>query len=426
MLKCTIGLACAFMLSACGDGGSETSVSGVNPAVGLFCEPAIEYCGLIPVSANACTDDQFWPFEIDSGQRPFTVHYSRIAFGQRAADTVGHLETAWARQIDDLGFTAPLDDAGLCGNDGRYDVFIWPGLNEAFVDAIAENLQTAHDDYTTYMAINAGGPIDSGLLDTTVAHEFNHSAQASDDWWESALFFEMSATFVEALVYPNDDDYYFTLEDFQNRPEWSLFYDDNYVTWYMYGAAMYLHFLSERYFSGDPAFIARVWRMSRSDPATGRPDYIDALRAVLLNDRGVDLDDSIIEFMQWRWFVATFDDGAHFLHGADWPTPVSFLDADAAMPQISIDMSAMIYGAQYLRISNNTAQPRTFSVDLQQNDADVDWRLTAVNGADVINNITVAPQSDEVIVATVIPLATTSAATLTFDTRAATLTLDEM
>ncbi len=58
--------------------------------------------------------------------------------------------------------------------------------------------------------------------------------------------------------------------------------------------------------------------------------------------------------------------------------------------------------------------------------ADVNWRLTTVNGADVINNITVAAQSNEVIVATIIPVATTSAATLTFDTGAATLTLDEM
>ena len=148
----------------------------------------------------------------------------------------------------------------------------------------------------------------------------NHALQASDDWWESALIFEMSATFVEALVFPNQNDYFFTLEDFQNRPEWSLFYDDNYVTWYMYGAAMYLHFLSERNFAGDDAFIARVWRETRSDPAVGRPDYIDALRTVLLNDRGVDLDATVIEFMQWRWFVAQFDDRAHFLHGANGHT----------------------------------------------------------------------------------------------------------
>ena len=89
-------------------------------------------------------------------------------------------------------------------------------------------------------------------------------------------------------------------------------------------------------------------------------------------------------------------------------------------------MSAMTYGVQYLRISNSGAQPRTFSVDLQQNDIDVEWRLTTVTSVDVVSNITVAAMSDEVIVATVIPVAATSATELTFDMRDATLTLDQI
>ena len=337
-----------------------------------------------------------------------------------------YLETAWTREVDDLGFSAPLDDNGQCGNDGRYDVFIWRGVDGAFVDAIAENSATVYDDYTTYMAIDPTGSTGNELLDTTLAHEFNHAVQASDDWWESALIFEMSATFMEALVYPDQDDYYFTIEDFQKHPNWSLFYDDNYRTWYMYGAAMYLHFLSERYFPTDPAFIARIWRMSRSDPAIGRPDYIDALRAVLLNDRGIDLETTIAEFMQWRWFVATFDDGAHFQHGADWPTPVAHREFDATMSQISIEMKVMIYGAEYVRIRNNDSQPRDFRVVLQQSDTDVEWRLATVNGADVINTLSVAPLSEEVVVATVVPVSPVSSATLDFRRRAATLTLDEI
>ena len=163
----------------------------------------------------------------------------------KALEMLGILEVSWTVQIDTLGFSAPLDDGGECGPDGRYDVFIWRGIDGAFVDAIAENPLTPHDDYTTYMAISIAGSTGQGLLDTTLAHEFNHAAQASDDWWESALFFEMTATFVEALTYPQEDDYFFTLKDFQRRPEWSIFYVDNYATWHMYGAAMYLAF-SER------------------------------------------------------------------------------------------------------------------------------------------------------------------------------------
>lgn len=414
-------VACSLGLYACGGGGDRTIAGDVDQP----CDPSVEFCGDIPLSANACTDNQFWPLQMQSGQRPIIVHFSKLSDADKATEMIGYLETAWTRQVDELGFTAPLDDQGQCGSDGRYDVFIWPGVDGAFVDGIAENPATAYDDYTTYMAIDISGSTGNRLLDTTLAHEFNHAVQASDDWWESALIFEMSATFVEALVYPDQDDYYFTLRNFQGRPDWSLFYDDNYRTWYMYGAAMYLHFLSERYFPGDPAFISRIWHESRSDPATGRPDYIDALRAVLLNDRGVDLDQSIIEFMQWRWFVAAFDDGAHFEHGADWPKAVTFLEVDAAVSRITNDMNVMIYGAAYLRIANTTAMPRTFAVNLQQSDMDVEWRLTTVHGADVINNISIAPHSSEVIVATVVPATPVSASTLDFDRRAATLTLDE-
>jgi hypothetical protein len=191
------------------------------------------------------------------------------------------LEHAWEVQVDQLGFSAPLSDDGECGPDGRYDVFIWPAVDGAFVDSVADHPETAHDDYSTFMAIDTTGDYGGALLDTTLAHEFNHAVQASDDWWESALIFEMGATFVETLVYPQQDDWFYVMEDFQARPQWSLFRDDGYRTWYMYGAAMYLHFLHERNFPSDPSFIARIWRGARSEPAAcsmAQPTFGSAMR----------------------------------------------------------------------------------------------------------------------------------------------------
>lgn len=410
---------CLATLAACGGCGAP------NPPVAVSgCDSLVEYCGVIPQSVNACTDDQFWPFIAQSGIRPIDVHYSRLSDEPKAMEMLGILEQAWSVEIDSLGFTAPLDDQGSCGPDGRFDVFIWRGVDGAFVDAVAENPLTPFDDYLTYMAIDITGSTGAGLLDTTLAHEFNHAAQASDDWWEDALFFEMSATFVEALVYPQQDDYFFTLRDFQRHPEWSLFYDDSYRTWYMYGAAMYLHFLRERYFPGDPGFIARMWHMSRSDPATGRPDFFDAMRAVMLADRGISLNETVVEFMQWRWFVAQFDDGAHFLHGAAWPTPVPFLDVDPAMVPITLSLDAMTYGANYLRLVNNDTSPQSLRVVLQQGDPDIDWHLTDVDGAVVAATLTIPPQSTAVLVAIAMPVDVISSDTLTFDMHSAGLTLD--
>lgn len=403
----------AGLLAACGSGGGNDDA----PA----CDPDTEFCGAIPSSAFACEDAQYWPLAVESGSRPLLVHYSRRADADVAAEMLAILETAWDVQIDAVGFAEPLPDGGLCGPDDRYDVFLWRGLDGAFVEALADNPATVHDDFTTYMAINPFAELGGEFLDTTLAHELNHAVQASDDWWESALIFEMTATYAETLVFPEQDDWFYTLEDFQNNPEWSLFYDDGYETWYMYGAAMFLHFLEQRHYAGDPGFIARVWRAARSDPAVGRPDYLDALRSVLASELGVTLEDAVVEFMQWRWFVAELDDGMHFARGADWPFTVWHEEVDARVSQAVVELEAMVYGAHYLRLVNPSGVQRQVAIDLAVDDADVDWRLTTAGGDAVAGTVLVPANGDLVIVATVLPLEPLSAGMLDFEPRTATL-----
>jgi hypothetical protein len=421
-LRTTVLTACVALLAACQSGSGDAAV----PPEAANCNSATEYCGVIPVSADACTDNQYWPLVLQSSLRPLTVHYSKVSDAALAAQMVSILETAWTVQVEELGFTEPLDDNGACGSDGRYDVFIWRGIDGAFVDGVADNPATPYDDYSTYMAISPTGAYGGAFLDSTLTHEFNHALQASDDWWESAMFYEMSATFVEALVYPDQSDYFYTTTDFQLHPDWSLFYDDNFRTWYMYGAAMYLHFIRERYFQSDPGFIARIWHESRSDPADGRPDFLDAIRTVLVNDRGVDLDSTFVEFMQWRWFVAEFDDGTHFENGAVWPTPVSYTDVDASAPLTLIDLRAMLYGGNYLRIRNNSPSDRQFSVDLQSNDNNIIWSLTSVAGDEISGSVTVPAMASTVLVATVVPAVPVNSGTLDFDRRNAVVSLQAL
>lgn len=408
----------ACVLSACGSGRG----TGDGTAA---CDPGSEFCGAIPESAFACADPQYWPLSAESGTRPLIVHYSRHSDMEAADEVLAILESSWQVQVDAVGFTAPLADGGECGTDDRYDVFLWRGLDGAFVEAIADNPTTVHDDFTTYMAINPFAAAEREFVDTTLAHELNHAAQASDDWWESALIFEMTATYAEALVFPEQDDWFYTMEDFQDRPEWSLFYDDGYDTWYMYGAAMFLHFLEQRYYDGDPSFIARIWLESRSDPAVGRPDYIDALRTVLLTDLGIALDDAVSEFMQWRWFVAGFDDGQHFAEGAEWPHAVAHEELDAGITQATVELEAMLYGAQYLRLVNAGSVERQLALDLSTSESDATWRLTTAAGDAIAGSLTVPANGELVVVATVLPKTEVSAETLDFEARRAMLELNQ-
>ena len=333
------------------------------------------------------------------------------------------LEENWDYQVDTLGFTAPVSDQGQCGADGNYDIFIWPGIDGAFVSGVATNPATPHRDWSTYMAIDIRGSTGDEFLNTFMAHEFNHALQASDDWTEGDQHYEAGATFAEALVYPDETDWYFEMEDFQSRPQWSLFYDDMGATWYIYAAAMYLHYLYERHYPGDPAFYARIWRGTRSVPGQARPDYLDAVRQLLLSERGVTLDETVVEFMQWRWFVDQYDDGAHFSKGDEWPFTVAVTDVDVSAAVPTQSLAAQIYGGNYFRLTNSGAVAVSLTATIDHNDPEVTWELVDVSSGQIVAPIDLAPGESRVVFAIPLPIAEVWTGNLSFDERAATLDL---
>lgn len=422
MRHLALSIPALLVLAAC-SGGERNRVEperGVTPPGETACNPDFEYCDPIPGTAEPCTDSEFWPLVTESAIRPLKVHYSRTISEATAVEMIALLEESWDLQVDMFGFSAPLSDRSACGPDDDYDVFIWPGIGGAFVTIVSRNLVTPHRDYSTYMAFDPSGRNGRELLNTFMAHEFNHALQASDDWLEDPQHYEAGATFAESLVYPDDDDWVFELQDFQDNPNWSLFYDDLGTTWYIYAAAMYLHFLYDRHFPTEPGFYARIWRATRS-VGVGRPDYIDALRDVLLSERGLTLEDTVVEFMQWRWFVGDQDDGAHFSLGARWPHQVAETPLDAASIPSSQPLGAMFYGANYFRVTNNTAASLTFSATVNTAESDVAWRLLDVANGDITAPITLAPDEFIVLVAVLTPTEEIWSGNLSFVERGASL-----
>jgi hypothetical protein len=225
------------------------------------------------------------------------------------------------------------------------------------------------------MIVDAWGPYGGPELEETVVHEMAHASQAADDWYESPITFEMSAVFADQVY---ADRYIKTyLDDFQSHPDWALDRDDKYDTWYMYGASMYLLYLKDRFFGGEPQFLSRIWLDSRNppgaetDPSLNEPDFADALDT-LLKEKGSSYLETVPEFSRWRWYTGDHVDDRHFRHFKDGldnlkAARLALAAQQEATPgKIHItDNAPMMLGTSYIELSAGAGTPATVFVSLE-------------------------------------------------------------
>ncbi len=333
----------------------------------------------IPADTIPCDEPEYWPISIRSDRHPLLIHYRSRDEEDLARQVTGYLETAWDIEVDDLGFRPPPDDTGMCGPDGALDVYLWRGIEEGYVDVVGENPATSYDDEIAYMVLDPWGPYGGEILDTTVAHELNHALQAADDWSDSPIVYEMTAVFLEDLVFDDDNQYVDQVADFQARPDWSLDRNDDYETWYMYGSALYLFFLRDRYFGGTATFAADMWLRLRGPYGDEEPDFEDALDAILTERVGVSFVDSVPELAKWRVYTGARDDGAHFEEGSTFAEP-----ARASVVPVTggrVTVSPMMLGTAYVDIVGDPGEPTTVNVSLEGVDSSAQWIVDVVPGA---------------------------------------------
>jgi len=351
------------MVADAARGGADTGRRDAEPAPVAI---------TIPDGETPCAHLGQWPESLMSQSHPYSVHYPAGEMAT-AQTVVATMDRAWSYEVVQLGFTPPPGDGGDCGPDDRLDVFLWPGQEITYVEQLGEILSTPHEDATVFMVVDPwAADID---LAEVIHHELNHACHAGDDWWEPVTVFEMSATYVESLTPGGSGAWAFVVDDFQAEPTWSLDRDDEYATWYMYGAALYLRFLEQRYFGGDPRFVADMWRSSRNPPGDNEPDWIDALDQLLRDGGNTTFVESVVEFARWRWFTGTRADAQHLTDGADYAEVPTALELDAQTDRGTVE--PMVLGSAYVTIrgaANATARVRVNGGN------GVTWSVQSVDG----------------------------------------------
>jgi len=368
---CVAGSCCETYDSFTEDRNVEVTDLGGMPA--RCVEAASD--AVIPDDAKPCRNPQYWPYSAVSTRYPLVVHYRRPDERAMALTVVKYADTAWKFEMETLGFSAPLPDEGHCGQDGRFDIFLWRGRQSCWVDEIAGTPATAWGGRMSYMAVDPWGRNGREILRTTIGHELHHASQATDNWDVAQSVMEMSATYVEQYF---GDALLYNVRDFQGRPEHAVMWldlDDRsaMTSYHMYGAGLYFYFLRDRYFPDDAMFLSRFWKdaRNRAHPAKNPDTASDAIDR-LLAPVGSSFAQSMQEFARWRYYAGSRDDGRHF---RTWPVPFDQLpflsesdlklDGTVAVTGTAADYAVkqkpMLLGSAYVEV---TGQPGAASFAL--------------------------------------------------------------
>ncbi len=359
-----------LVLAACGGGSNESR-------------------GAVPEDTIPYQHPEYWPLSKGSSRYPFLVHYRTNSELSMVEEIITNLDNAWRVEIEIQGNTPPPSDQGFCGPDGRFDVFVWRGYSRCEVDVVSTAPRTAWGGQASFMKIDPWGPYGGELLGATVAHEFNHAVHAANDWDEIPIAFEMCASYVEQFFGPVAS---YSVMDFQAMADWGLLRTDSkYATWYMYGSALYIHFLRDCYLHGDDGWLPELWVSMRNqgpDFTVNTPHFVNAVDGLLRPVGGTFLD-SLPAFARWRYYAGLRDDGQHFRRLPTQWTQHAFLpEATLAIPQVTLANlsrplapAPMLTGCSYLEVKRSSEAQTSFQVALQAPVVPgVRWVVQAVPG----------------------------------------------
>jgi hypothetical protein len=273
----------------------------------------------------------------------FKIHYTRTgthAVFEADVDTMPQdqvpdyinrcaeiFDLARAKEVDSLRYHSPPSDDWYPNNggDGKYDIYV-KNINPKYLGYTEPETSSANPIvYTSYIVVrndySAYGGHEDKLdnLRATAAHELFHAIQMGYDATEfefddqddpntyKPYWMEMSAVWMEEMVYDAVNDYLSYLSSFFRHPDWSLstFSYFNSVpdsALHAYGGCVWPMYLQERF---DITIIRDIWEECAKVPGHNvihHPDVSSATEKAL-QARGATFEEAFREFTLWNYFT---------------------------------------------------------------------------------------------------------------------------
>lgn len=347
---------------------------------------------------------------VDSAVVPVRCHWQREEDEARCADVLEWAATAWAVQVDGIGFVAPPGDGGLGGSDAL-DIYLSleGGAGEAWVDCVGGDGTCVDADAADGRAGAASHVVidartDDADLPEYVVHEFNHTTQYATDYAEPFLaLWEGTAVAAQRWTLPDEPLSASELADFQATPWISTALQDGYFleelgiwSWYEYGAGVWVTWLDEVHADGTGAVGPALWAAATQEGYGADPDVLDAWDAVAGSWR-----DDLLDFTADRARFGTDAAPAWLTWGG--PGAYAFREATevGAGDRLAPEYPPYPLGVSFFDVDVPAGAMRTFALEGEDG---VDWALLVIDGATTSAETTFTAAADTTITLAVVNL----------------------
>jgi hypothetical protein len=261
------------------------------------------------------------------------------------------LDHVWEVEINRLGYDIPPQSNGQPVT--VYYVY-FSDLSYMYGQTVFEfrtkinDLRTVYSSYMELENDYSEGFYSPGLagLKVTAAHEFHHAIQVGYNYQEQQLYFyEMTAVWMEDVVYPEVNDYFQYLPSFFHEVSNLPF--DLFNGVYPYANSIYLHMIVKKY---GRELVHAIWENFKS-----KIDFIDIM-ADIMYQRGSSWLESLNEYGVWIYNTGIRADTVKYFPEGDLYPQIQIEEKDIITlnDQISIQRYSnyyvKLYGIKHLQL----------------------------------------------------------------------------